>query len=249
MRLILAKIKRHVLRTMRFFLFLIFKSLRLFFYPTRLTWVKRPSGKNWENVNLIFVLNHTSLFEQVYVGIAPVKFLYRMARFFVIPAAQETLKHPFFGSFIKLLSPRVVPITRKRDDSWNHFLMQIKKDSILIAMPEGRMKRPNGLDKDGKKMTVRGGAYEMLDRYRHREAIFLYSDGLHHILPPGAYFPKVFKTLSATLEAVQVGEYLDNLAKEHPNEPLKFVVANDLDRRRDLYCKPHKLKNRKRRSN
>ncbi len=236
----IANIKRHTIRNIRFFLFLILKSLRLIFYPTRLRWVQQPTGKSWENVNLIFVLNHTSLFEQIFVGITPIKFLYRMSKSFVLPAAQETLKHPFFGSFIKILSPRVVPITRKRDESWAHFLKQIKKDNILIAMPEGRMKRPNGLDKDGKKMTVRGGAYEMLDRYRHREAIFLYSDGLHHILPPGSYFPKVFKTLSATLEAVQVGEYLDALAKKYPDEHLKFVVANDLDRRRDFYCRSSK---------
>ena len=51
----------------------------------------------------------------------------------------------------------MMTITRKRDESWNRFLDSFDDDAVIMMTPEGRMKRPSGLDKHGDPMTVRGG--------------------------------------------------------------------------------------------
>ena len=75
----------------------------------------------------------------------------------VAPGADKTLDRPFVGKFWKVVFPQMLTISRKRDHTWNAFIDAIKEQSIVVIAAEGRMKRPNGLDANGKKMTVRGG--------------------------------------------------------------------------------------------
>ena len=85
---------------------------------------------------------------------------------------QYVLEMPnrWFGPFFSRLAPKVVSVSRKRDRSWSHFLEQVSPEQdILIYTPEGRMKRKNGLDKNGLPMSVRGGIYDILKKFRGKD--------------------------------------------------------------------------------
>ncbi len=215
---------------------LFLKGLRYVFYPTQIQWIQKPAAENWDDIRLIFILNHTSLFEFIYAGAIPFKFLVRMSQKLVFPVAKETLAHTFYGRSLKMLAPEVVPVTRRRDRTWQDFLAQLKPDTILIVMPEGRMKRPDGFDKQGQPMTVKGGALDILNKFSTDKALLVYSGGLHHVLPPGKYVPRIFKRLAVGLEAIDINDYLHTLASNTEGLPLKAVVAKDLEARRDRYC-------------
>lgn len=225
-----------IIAGLRLYLLLGIKMLRYVFYPTKIQWVRKPRENNWDSLRLICILNHTSLFEFVYAGAIPFRFLARMSQKLVFPVAEETLQHPYYGPILKTLAPEVVPLTRKRDHTWEGFLDQLNPESILIMMPEGRMKRPSGFDKTGKAMTVKGGTLEVFKKFTGEEALLVYSGGLHHVLAPGRYLPRIFKRIAVTLEAVDINAYLDALAKSDSGLFLKEAVARDLEARRDRYC-------------
>ncbi len=220
---------------LRLALLIFLKGLRFIFYPTKIKWIQKPAARNWDDIHLIFILNHTSLFEFIYAGAIPFKFLERMSQKLVFPVAKETLAHPFYGPILKTLAPEVVPVTRRRDRTWQDLLAQLKPDTILIVMPEGRMKRPDGLDKQGQPMTVKGGAVDILRKFSHDNALLVYSGGLHHVLPPGKYVPRIFKRLAVALEAININEYLQTLERSTDGRSLKEAVAKDLEARRDRY--------------
>jgi hypothetical protein len=134
----------------------------------------------------------------------------------------------------KNLAPYTITLTRKRDESWQSFLDQIKEDAICIFMPEGQMKRKNGLDKNGNPMQVKKGVFDLLQKYRGKKMVLVYSHGLHHVMAPGDKFPKIFKHISANIEQVNIDEYLKQF--EQASAPA-VEVANDLQARRDKYCK------------
>ena len=221
---------------LRWVLLLVLKGLRFVFYPTSVNWIQKPESANWDDIRLIFILNHTSLFEFIYAGVIPLRFLRRMSQKLVIPVADKTLAHPFYGPILKTLAPAVIPVTRRRDRSWDDFLAQLKPDSILIVMPEGRMKRPDGFDKHGHPMTVKGGAWDMLRKFSHTKVLLVYSGGLHHVLPPGKYLPRIFKRLAVALEAVDVDAYLQMLQQHQFEDDARRAAARDLEQRRDRYC-------------
>ena len=118
----------------------------------------------WKNIRLLVFLNHTSLFEPLFFGIVPYKFLWELSEKLVAPGADKTLNRPLVGRFFRLLAPRMVPITRKRDRTWQQFLKEITPTSVVVILPEGRMKRKSGLDAEGKPMTIRGGIADILNR-------------------------------------------------------------------------------------
>jgi len=225
-----------VVAYLRLELLIFLKGLRYVFYPTQIKWIQKPDAKNWDDIRLIFILNHTSLFEFIYAGVIPFKFLVRMSQNLVFPVAKETLAHPFYGPALKTLAPEVVPVTRRRDRTWQAFLAQLQPATILIVMPEGRMKRPDGLDKQGRAMTVKGGALDILRKFSQDKALLVYSGGLHHVLPPGKYVPRIFKRLAVALEAININEYLQTLEATRDRLSLKEAVARDLETRRDRYC-------------
>ena len=90
-------------------------------------------------------------------GGVPLRFLRRLAAKGVIPAADITLRRPVVGRFFRFVAKDVVSVSRRRDATWEDVLRRVGPDSLLVLAPEGRMKRANGLDKDGRPMTVRGG--------------------------------------------------------------------------------------------
>jgi hypothetical protein len=99
------------------------------------------------------------------------------------------------------------------------------------------MKRANGLDSQGKPMTVRGGIADILETMGDGRMLLAYSGGLHHIQVPGQRFPRLFKTIRMRLEVVDIVSYrAARMAEEGGPRGFRRAVAQDLERRRDLYC-------------
>jgi hypothetical protein len=205
------------------------------FYRTRQRWISKD--KDWHDVKLVVLLNHTSLFEFVYASVMPFSYLKEMSKHLVFPVADITYKRKFFGNFLKFLGVSVKSLTRKKDTSWFDFLRQIKKDSILIFLPEGRMKRKSGLDKSGRKMTVRGGIADVLPLFKGKKMLFAYSGGLHHVLAPGDRYPKILKNISISLETIKVNDYISKFLTEEGHID-RQALFKDLEMRRDRYCVP-----------
>lgn len=222
-----------ILNNLRFLFLSSIKTLGYVIYPSKLNWIsKRPS--DWSDVSLILVLNHTSLFEFVYSVTLPYSFLKELSRNLVIPVAQKTLDKPLAGFVFKNLTPKTIGLSRKRDESWKYFLENIQSENICIFMPEGQMKRKNGLDKNGKPMKVKKGVYELMQKYRGKNMVLVYSHGLHHVFAPGDSFPKVFKKIEADIEFLSIDQYLSEY--ENSEDPAT-EIASDLQKRRDQYCK------------
>lgn len=116
---------------------LLLKAWGYIIYSSKLKWIG-SKDENWDDVSLILILNHTSLFKFVY--------------------ADKTMNKKIGGFVFKHLAPKTISLTKKRDDSLNMFL-----DSI---MPEGQMKRKSGLDKNGNPMRGKTGVYELLKKYQ-----------------------------------------------------------------------------------
>ena len=221
-----------------FFTLVFIKVMSKIFYHFDIGWPKE-NKIIWKEVKLIIFLNHTSLFEVVYLGILPVSFLRMLSKRMVAPGADKTLNRPFVGAFFKLFSPGMTPITRKRDDSWQEFLESIHDDSIIIIAPEGRMKRKTGLDLEGNKMTVKSGVVDVLAGLNKGQMIFAYSGGLHHVQVPGEGFPKLFKTVKMDLEAFDIPAYQAGFEGEIGSPAWKKLVLDDMQQR--LETKPPKF--------
>lgn len=220
---------------LRFVLLCLVKFSRYWCYPTTRQWVSTPPDKDWKNVRLILILNHTSLVEFVYTTAMPLTFLWQMAQRLVFPAADSSLQKPQ-GKMLKLFAPRVASLSRKRDETWQAFLDQLASDPILIFMPEGRMKRPDGLDKEGQPMTVKSGICELLPKFSGETMIIAYSAGLHHVMAPGQSIPRPFRKLAVNLEALDVDEYLASFADIEDERQRRSAICQDLEHRRDRHC-------------
>jgi hypothetical protein len=214
------------------YLFKVFSNL---FYRFKIGWPKERI--KWNEVRMIVFLNHTSLMEVLFLGFLPTHFLRRLSKRMVAPGADKTLDRPLVGTLFKLFSPGMTKITRKRDDSWDQFLSSIYKDAVILIAAEGRMKRKNGLDVDGKKMTVRGGVVDILSRLNKGQMVIAYSGGLHHVQVPGEGFPKLFKTIKMNLEAFEIPDYkaMFNSVVEGSEQWRKLVLA-DLQLRLETKC-------------
>lgn len=206
------------------------------FYRTRVSWVAPPPPDPWDGIRLIALLNHTSLMEWLFAAVPPHRFLWAVANRAVLPVADVTLSRPVVGWTLRLLAHRVIPVTRERDATWSAVLASIGADSLLVIMPEGRMKRRNGLDKHGQPMTVRGGIADILAAMDRGRMLLAYSGGLHHVQAPGDRLPRLFKVLRVGLEVVEIADYM-RLLDEAPGTPaFKQAVKTDLERRRDRHC-------------
>lgn len=179
----------------------------MLFYRFEQHWLTPQYKNQWNDVNVIIFLNHTSLFEPLFIRLAPYSFLWRLSCDLVVPGADVTLARPITGKIYKILVPGCIPISRKNDDSWQYFLNQVTHSKINAILPEGRMMRKNGLDKDGQPMSVRGGVVDILSRLSQGKILFIYSGGLHHIQAPGDKIPKLFKTIKANLEIADLSHY------------------------------------------
>lgn len=215
-----------------FFTLLSIKIVSRVFYRFEVNWINgKPS---WDKIRLISFLNHTSLYEPVFIGIVPLSFLWRLARKLVAPAADKTLNRPFVGRFWKIMSPGMITITRKRDHSWKNFMQAIKNKSVIVIAAEGRMKRATGLDLMGKKMTVKAGVTDILELLNEGNMMMAYSGGLHHIQIPGQKVPKLFKKIRMNIDIIPIHEYKSQFSSE--GIQWKKDVVADMQKRLETCC-------------
>jgi hypothetical protein len=224
------------LRSVGVFSVLVFlKYLSKIFYRHDFGWIGETPADPWANPRLVAFLNHTSLFEPVFLGGVPNGFIWRLAAHGVIPAADKTTERPLVGVVYKLVAHHVIPISRERDHTWFAVLSRIDPESMVVIAPEGRMKRETGLDLKGKPMTVRGGIADILLAVKEGRMLLAYSGGLHHVQHPG-HVPRIFKTVRMRIENLDIAAYIaEQMAKGGP-EQFKRNVIRDLEQRRDALC-------------
>lgn len=205
------------------------------FYRHEVTWVGGTRAE-WGKVHLLAGLNHTSLYEPLYAGALPNRLLWRIARHGVLPVADKTANRIFVGRFFKTLAQDVIDITRKQDDTWQKVLELVRRDSLIVIFPEGRMKRESGLDAEGKPMTVRGGIADLIRVIPSGQFLICYLGGLHHVQVPGQLLPKPFRTLRMAIEAIDLAAYRDEVLAAAGEEGFKAAIVEDLQARRDRNC-------------
>ena len=212
------------------------KFLSKVFYKHDFDWVgdERPRDP-WKGIRLVAFLNHTSLFEPLFLGMVPNSFVWRLAAHGVVPAADKTTDRPLVGLIFRFVAHHVIAITRQRDDTWFQVLRKIDPDSMVVLAPEGRMKRANGLDLHGNPMSVRGGIADILLAIKEGRMLIAYSGGLHHVQVPG-HVPSVFKSISLRVENIDIAKYIAEIMSRGGEEQFKKNVMKDLDGRRDHYC-------------
>jgi hypothetical protein len=219
-----------------FSLLMFLRFLSRIFYKPDFAFVGDVPDRPWHDIRLVAFLNHTSLFEPVFLCGVPVHFAWRIAAHGVVPAADKTTVRPLVGLIFRFVAHHVIAITRERDHTWFKLLQKIDPKSMVIIAPEGRMKRANGLDSTGNPMTVRGGIADILLAVKEGRMLLAYSGGLHHVQIPGHTMVRVFETVRMRLENVEISDYIATMmAKGGPDE-FKKNVREDLDRRRDRYC-------------
>ncbi|MUH72310.1 hypothetical protein [Psychrosphaera haliotis] len=123
-----------------------------------------------------------------------------------------------------------MPISRKRDESWDNFLKSVNDDAIVAILPEGRMRRHDGNDKHGNPMTVRTGVADIIEELDDGKVLFIYSGGMHHVQIPGQTLPKLFKKIKVNMEMVDINDYKDIL--HHPEKKTrKAQIVKDIQKR------------------
>ena len=213
------------------------KGLSRLFYRFDIRWVHQPPAEPWRKLRLVTFLNHTSLYEPLFVGGFPNKFIRRIAFQGLMPVADKATRRPLMGFFFRMVARNVVTITRKNDHTWDQVLTTVQPDSMVIIMPEGRMMRANGLDKKGRPMTVRGGIADILQSIPEGRMLLTYSAGLHHVQIPGqSPLPRLFKTLRMRLERIDIADYRRKLLDASGPAGFKRALIRDLEARRDRYC-------------
>lgn len=217
-------------------LLLAIKGFARLFYRIDVDWVQTPAGEPWSEIRLIAILNHTSLYEPLFAGGVPSGLLREIARRGVAPVAEKTLNRPLVGRFFRLVAPDVVPVTRQRDASWQELVDRIGPRSLVVIAPEGRMKRANGLDAEGNRMTVRGGIADVLRGLPDGRMLLAYSGGLHHVQAPGELLPRPFKRISMRLELLDIADYREEQQRRAGRHGFKRAVIEDLEARRDRHC-------------
>lgn len=219
----------------RFILLLFIKVMVRIFYHFEIQWInEKPSS--YKDQKVFLLLNHTSLFEPLYIGAFPIPLLWEISKRFAYPIAKKTLDRPVAGFTFRLLSPITLPLTKNRDKAWRNFMRVISSGKYMIGFaPEGRMRRANGLDKDGKPMTMLGGVVDILDHTKSGNVLFLYSGGLHHIQIPGEGAPKLFKKIHLALESKPIEQYIAEV-KEKYGDDLRRGIPLELEYRRDTFC-------------
>lgn len=210
------------------------KLLSRIFYRPDFGWIG-PTPKDPWDVRLVVFLNHTSLFEPVFLSGVPTRFIWRLAAHGVIPAADKTTGRPLVGMVFKFVAHHVVPITRQRDQTWFAVLDKIDPKSMVVIAPEGRMKRETGLDVQGNPMTVRGGVADIMLAIQRGRMLLAYSGGLHHVQIPGK-IPNLFERVQMRIENLDIAPYIAEQMAKGGAEQFKRNVIRDLETRRDTYC-------------
>lgn len=229
-----AKPKEPFLRRLFPFLLLLFvKAVARTFWRFESRWLGEvPTGDPWKGIRLVVMLNHTSLYEWVFAGLPPARFLGKIARHGVVPVAAKTLERRFVGMFYGLVAAHVVPISRQRDETWQSLLAKVDDPkAMVIILPEGKMMRRNGFDGDGRPMSVRGGVTDLLLSIPEGRLLFAYSGGLHHVQAPGEALPRPFRTVRMDFEVVDLAAYRDRFLAEAGRKGFRDAVVADMERR------------------
>jgi hypothetical protein len=223
-----------VVRSILVFLVLVgWKMLSRMFYRFDVRWVGDVPQDPWADLRLISVVNHTSLFEPVFLALVPAGVLRQLARNAVVPVASKTMERRASRWAFSFAGRRVVPVTRKRDMSWQEVLRYCcGPESITVIFPEGRMLRRSGLDKVGKPMTIKDGIADVIAGIDSGRMLLAYSGGLHHVYAPGDRIPTPFRTIAVRLEVVDIPAYRRALGGTADAEAFRRRVVADLTRRR-----------------
>lgn len=223
-----------------FSLLLIIKAVSRSCWRHDIAWVgELPPGDPWAKIRVTALLNHTSLYEWLWAGSPPNRYLWQLARHGVVPVADVTIARPLIGHFFRFIARHVVSISRDRDHTWKEVLRKIDDpQSMVVIAPEGRMMRANGLDKHGKPMTVRGGIADILEGVSEGRLLLAYSGGLHHVQVPGERFPKLFRRIRLRLETLDIPTYRAAILAKAGERGFKRAVTEDLEARRDRHCWP-----------
>src|SRR5437867_1133675 len=216
-------------------LLIFLKYLSKVFFRPDFGWIGETPKDPWANIRLVVFLNHTSLFEPVFLTGVPNRFIWRLAAHGVIPAADKTTGRPLVGLIFRFVAHHVIPITRQRDQTWFEVLNRIDPKSMVVIAPEGRMKRATGLDLQGNPMTVRGGVADILQAIQEGRMLLAYSGGLHHVQVPG-HIPNLFETVRMRIENLDIAGYIAEQMAKGGAEQFKRNVIRDLETRRDAYC-------------
>ncbi len=219
---------------LRFFMLAVIKIVSRCLYSFDYEWVGRRHAHPFRDAKIGLLLNHTSLFEPVLMGLLPLSWLWQVSKHGLLPGADITMNRPIAGKIFAFMVAHPVTITRARDASWRNFLARVSEEVVVVMSPEGRMKRKTGLDKFGKSMTCRGGVADVLDRKHRGTMLIMYSEGLHHVQAPGEGFPRLFQRVRARFEEVSIEHYKNSLRHGEPG--FRERVMADLDRRRDAHC-------------
>ncbi len=221
-------------RLIAFLILSFVKTISSILWRAEFHWIGDPPLDPWEKTRIIALMNHTSLYEPIYSQAFSYPYLWHLAGHLNVPGADITLKRPIVGFFWKLMVPNIISISRKKDDTWTQYLKSIRNNSVVMIAPEGRMKRPNGLDKQGRPMSVRGGLYDIIDSIGSGGLMLCLSGGLHHVQKPGQTFPTPFKTIRMNLCYIDIESYL----KEFPADARerRIALVQDLQRRLENDC-------------
>ena len=233
----MREVPAFIRRVLTFCILMTLKIVIQPFYRFDVEWVGEPEDP-WGPYKILAILNHTSLFEWLYIGLVPVKFVWHIAGHAMVPVADVTFNRPIVGRFFRLLVPHALPISRQADRTWKAVIDRVTDDVMLVILPEGRMKRADGLDKAGRPMTVRGGIADILHAIPEGKMLLAYSGGLHHVQVPGQHMPRLFKALKMRLEEIDIARYKAEMEDGHEPQDFKHRVKSDLERRRDTHCTP-----------
>lgn len=210
------------------------KTLSALFYRREFSWIGPHPEDPWSKARIMVLLNHTSLYEPLFLQELSYAYLWKLTNRMSVPGADTTLKRPIVGLFWKLMMPNISAVSRKSDNTWSGYLESIRENSIVLIAPEGRMKRPNGLDKFGKPMTVKPGIADIILAVPEGGMVLCLSGGLHHIQKPGELFPRPFKTLRMNLIYLDLKEYRAKFTGT-PMEK-KHAITKDLQRYLETSC-------------
>ena len=225
-----------MLRSIVVFLLLLgVRATTRLFFRLREDWMPTKPKEMADDARIVAILNHTSLYEPLIAGFASTKLLWRFARHGVLPVAEKTMNRPI-GLFFKFLVRHTVTVTRQRDSTRQEVLSKIDDRALVVILPEGRMKRRNGLDSKGRAMTIRAGIAEILEALPDGRILTVYSGGLHHIQVPGERFPRPLKPILCRFEIIDIAEFKIQVAAKFPKMKFRAAVVAELTERRDAYC-------------
>jgi len=223
-----------------YFLLASVQTFARLFFRFDVKWLGWPrfSRAEVDRIRIIALLNHTSLWEAIFAAVAPRRLLWRLARGGVVPVADETMRKLGAGAFFRFVGDRVVPISRKRDGTWDEVLRSATQEkAIAVVCPEGRMLRPTGLDKNGEPMRLRSGIADIIRSSESGKMLLVYSGGLHHVAAPNQRLPRLFRRIRVRLELVDIEQYRGRmLSVAHDEAAFRAMVVQDLTRRRNAFC-------------